>query len=154
MTPWQKYMAEKKAEEAREQAEYEARQKAHADRIAALRAKHAELQNTVIALERKLGITDWLLYLPRKAGGPEFMGRARNYLEDMRTRLAAEGTTLWLDGNHNASTRVFEITEFRTMDGCIFCTGEWTPTGRKYRHTYRGISADNIVFAGDPGLLG
>lgn len=153
MTPWQKYILDKKAEDAREQAEYEARQKANADRIAALRAKQAQLQNTLVALEKKLGITDWLCYLPRKAGGPEWMERAERYLEEMRTRLAAEGTTMFLDANHNATSRIFLISKFRAMDGCVFCTGEWTETGRRYRNTYRGISADNIVFAGDMALL-
>jgi len=71
----------------------------------------------------------------------------------MRTRLEAEGCRMWLDANHNSTTRVFLIAKFRVMDGCVFCTGEWTPLGRKYRRIYRGVSGDNIVLAGDPDLL-
>jgi hypothetical protein len=136
-----------------EEIAFEERQAESRANIERLKAELAELRAKELELERKLGISDWLLYLPRRAGGHEWMQRAEKYLEEMRTRLAAEGTTMWLDANHNATTRVFLISKFRNLDDAIFCTGEWTVEGRKYRHTYRGISADNIVFAGDPDLL-
>jgi hypothetical protein len=132
---------------------FEQRQAESRANIERLKAELAELRAKELELERKLGITDWLCYLPRKAGGPDFMQRAEKYLEEMRTRLAAEGTTMWLDANHRAAERVFLISKFRHMGDAIFCTGEWTETGRKYRHTYRGISGDCIVFAGDMALF-
>jgi hypothetical protein len=123
----------------------------HHARITELKAKHARLEETIVALQKKM--PDWLLYLPRKAGGPQFMRRACTYLETMRARLESEGCKMWLDANHDCVSRVFLISKFRGMDGGVFCSGEWTPFGRKHRDTYRGVSPDNIVFAGDPDLL-
>jgi hypothetical protein len=151
---WAQYKRQEAEREAAEEAEFAKRQEENQANLTALRAKLARLQDTVIALEKKYGVTaDWLCYLPHKAGGPEFMQRACAYLEEMRTRIQAEGGNMWLDCDHNASLPVFMISKFRLMGDAIFCTGEWTATGRKYRDTYRGISADNIVFAGDLDLL-
>src|SRR5260370_38055065 len=96
---------------------------------------------------------DWLVYLPNAAGPPQLIARAFRYLEEMRTRVEAEGGRMWLSKNHDCITRVFEITEFRAAVGCVFCGGEFTARGRKYRPLYRGISIGNITFAGDIDLL-
>jgi hypothetical protein len=134
------------ADEDREEAEYEARMKAHDAKIAALKAKTARLQDTIAELERKVGV--WLVFLPSKAGSPE---RAASYLEAFRARVEAQGEKVWLCKDHDFVTRVFEISQFRGMAGGVYCSGEFT--NPKYRHAYKGVSPDNTTFAGDIDLL-
>ena len=60
---------------------------------------------------------------------------------------------MWLCYNHDCVTRIFEISEFREIHGSVFCRGNWTALGEKYRHLYRGVSVDNATFAGDVDLI-
>jgi len=65
---WKEYMAAQKAEEEARRAEYEARMKASADKIAALKARRAMLEQEIAAEERRLGITDcWFSCRARQA---------------------------------------------------------------------------------------
>jgi hypothetical protein len=148
---YKQYIADQAAAEERARASYEARMAAHHNRIAALKARKAEVDQKIVALEKKLGITDWLCYLPRSAGSKDFMARACAYLENFRARIEAAGAKVWLCLDHDFVTNVFEISEFRAFDGNIFCSGQWTD--QKYRQIYKGVSPDNAVFAGDIDLL-
>jgi hypothetical protein len=137
--------AERQAER-QEAVARELRQAQHEENIRQLKARYAEL-------EQKIGGLDWLCYLPGSAESPGVIQRAETYLEKMRSRLQAEGTRMWLCYNHDCVTRIFEISEFREIHGSVFCRGNWTALGEKYRHLYRGVSVDNATFAGDVDLI-
>ena len=134
-----------------EELAYEKQQAELAAYIQAKKAHLAELKEKIAALERKLGVKDWLCYLPPSAGSPDFMQKAAQYLEDMRTRIEAAGAKMWLCKDHDFITRVFNITEWRVLNGGVFCAGQFTD--RKYHDAFRGVSPDNVTFAGDVALL-
>jgi hypothetical protein len=125
---------------------------AHEQRMKELSERKAMLYEKIAALEAKLGYdTDWLIYLPRAAGSPEFMQRACRYLENFRARVEAAGAKVWLCADHDFVRRAFVISKFREIDGQVFCSGNWTHP--KYRELYKGVSPDNATFAGDVALL-
>jgi hypothetical protein len=132
----------------------EQRMKQHLAHLERLKAHQVQVQQKVHALKAKVfgnSERDWLLYLPSAAGSPELINRACSYLEQMRTRLEAEGTKAWLCVDHDCQTRAFLIDEFRVFDGAVFCSGGWV--NKEYRAMYKGVSADNISFAGDLDIL-
>ena len=110
-----------------------------------LKAQRAELKQELEQLRAK--IPEWLCYLPVAAGSPQFMQRACAYLEKMRTRIEADGAKVWLDKDHDATTRVFNVVRFRVRNGGVYCSGHFTDP--KYRDSFKGVSNDNRVFMGD-----
>jgi hypothetical protein len=128
------------------------RQEELAANIASLKAKGVQLEKERSALRGKPGYNiDWLCYQPAHAGSPELLQRSCRYLEQFRERVEAAGGKVWLCQDHDFVTRVFNITEFRTMNGGVYCSGEFTDPA--YRAAYRGISPDNSTFGGDIDLL-
>ena len=113
--------------------------------IERLKAKGARLERELAELRKK--VPDWLVYLPRKARSPDLMERACRYLEEMRNRFEAQGQRLWLCKDHDYQTRTFEISQFRAQDGQVFCRGLFLD--ETHRESFRGVSHDNSVFAGD-----
>ncbi len=134
---------------------FEKGQAERAANVARLEAKVADSYRKIDELtERAIGKAGtWLCYMPPAAGSPELIGRAFRYLEAMRTRIEAEGGRMWLCKDHDCSTHIFEISEFRAAFGCVFCRGEFTAIGQKYRHLFKGVSHDNMTFAGDIDLV-
>lgn len=123
------------------------------EKLAALRARHAELEQTIAKLRHKLGYdVDWLVFLPPDAVPPDFMDRACQYLEAMRGRVEAGGAKMWLCKDHDFVTHIFHIDQFRAMAGAVYCSGKFTDP--KYRDVFRGTSVDDVTFAGDFDLLG
>jgi hypothetical protein len=145
--------AERAAKELKAQEESQAESEALAADIARLQAKRVELLAEMDAIRARLGSNgnDLLCYLPRSAVSPEFMHKACTYLESFRHRVEAAGAKTWLCADHDFRTRVFHVTEFREMNGSVFCSGEWCDP--KYRDAYKGVSPDFAVFAADSEIV-
>jgi hypothetical protein len=148
---------EKARQEALEEAERQ-RKRAESDAyIAAKKAHLDELQQTTRELRRQLCDWDWLCFLPAAAGSPDVIGRTCKYMEAMRGRVEAAGEKLWLNKNHGMEcaadflSHVFEIHEFRVLEGSVYCSGFFTDW--RFRDAFRGVSPDYITFAGDIPLV-
>jgi len=46
---------------------------------------------------------------------------------------------------------VYRIDRFRVMEGAVYCSGQFSD--QKYRSSFKGVSPDNIAFAGDISLI-
>src|SRR5262249_5393768 len=100
--------------------------------IAALKQKIAEREAKDAAAEAALAVLkaaqrkDWLCFMPRTAGSPDFLRRSCDYLENFRNRIEAAGHKVWLNKDHDFVTRVFVITRFFFATGEVWCAGDFT----------------------------
>ncbi len=160
---WKEYQAERAAQEREEAAARSERQAAYEEYIAALKARKAELERKIDRIKARQPAK--ILYLPK--------GRVRHadypsmdFVVDERTaaelNIHAAAISDWggqpfLDLEHRAGTRTFDLSKFTFEPDGVFAHGRYTPLGWQLHNAGRisGVSATTFVVASnnDPAKL-
>ena len=154
---WKEYQAEMAERERQEAAASELRQAQHQAELAELKASYARLEHEIAQLREKAKQLDKILYLPkgrvRHCEHRSLQFDVSDRIAEMLNRFAVSifdaGGQPFLDLEHRAGARTFDISKFEFEPDGVFAHGRYTPLGRVLHNAGRisGVSIASFVTA-------